>query len=78
MNPSECAAVSVAYRKACFMSEKVRTQGWGWRGCCRDQRTSPPLRNLNVKDTSFVDTMVYNVLLDLPFRRNQPLKSADD
>ena len=29
MNPSECATVSAACRKACFMSEKARTQGGG-------------------------------------------------
>ena len=55
MNPSEYAAVSAAYRKACFMTEKARTRGKGG-GCCRAQRPSPSPRNLNVKDTGFVDT----------------------
>jgi hypothetical protein len=31
-----------------------------------------------LKTTDFVDTMITNVLRDLPFSRNQPLKSADD
>jgi hypothetical protein len=36
----------------------------------------PPNRNL--KNTYFVETMITNVLRDLPFSGNQPLKSADD
>jgi hypothetical protein len=34
--------------------------------------------NRNLKNTDFVDIMVSNVLRNLPFSRNQPLKSADD
>ena len=30
------------------------------------------------KNTYFVDTIISNVLHDLPLSRNQPLKSADD
>jgi hypothetical protein len=31
-----------------------------------------------LKKTDFVDTMISNVLRDLPFSRNKPLKSTDD
>jgi hypothetical protein len=37
---------------------------------------APPNRNL--KNTDFVDTMTLNILCDLSFSQNQPLKSADD
>jgi hypothetical protein len=37
---------------------------------------SLPNRNLNNKD--FADTMILNVLHDLHFGQNQPLKSAND
>jgi hypothetical protein len=30
------------------------------------------------KQIFFLDSIIQNVLRDLPFRRNQPLKSADD
>jgi hypothetical protein len=43
-------------------------------GC---QAGAPPPPNRNLKNTDFVD-MTSKVLRDLPFRRNQPLKSADD
>ena len=43
----------------------------GW-GVCR--ATAP---NWNFKNTDFVDTMMLNVLRDLPISQNQPLKSAD-
>jgi hypothetical protein len=42
---------------------------------------SPPPQipqNPSLKNTDFVDSMIPNVLHDLPFSRNQPLKSADD
>jgi hypothetical protein len=35
-------------------------------------------QNRNFKNTDFVDIMISKVLRDLPFSRNQPLKSADD
>jgi hypothetical protein len=41
----------------------------------------PPLpnpQNRNVKNTYLVDIMISEVLRDLPFSRNQTLKSADD
>jgi len=40
---------------------------------------SPPQthRNRNLKNRDFVGTMISNVLRDLPFSGNQPLKSAD-
>jgi hypothetical protein len=39
--------------------------------------TKPP-QSRNLKNTDFVDIMIPKVLRDLPFSRNQPLKSADD
>jgi hypothetical protein len=38
----------------------------------------PPQPQWKLKKTDFVDTMISDVLLDLPFSRNQPKKSADD
>jgi hypothetical protein len=35
-------------------------------------------RNRNLKNTDFVDIMISEVLRDLPFSQNHPLKSADD
>jgi hypothetical protein len=37
-----------------------------------------PPQNRNLKNIYFVDIMVSKVLRDLPFSRNQSLKSADD
>jgi len=34
--------------------------------------------NWNSESTDFVDTIIFNVLDDITFSRNQPLKSADD
>jgi hypothetical protein len=34
--------------------------------------------NRNLKNTDFVDILLSKVLRDLPFSRNQPLKSPDD
>jgi hypothetical protein len=34
--------------------------------------------NQNLKNTDLVDIMISNVLRDLLFSRNQPLKSTDD
>jgi hypothetical protein len=39
---------------------------------------TPPPQNWKVKNTDFIDIMISKVLFDLPFRRSQPLKSADD
>jgi hypothetical protein len=39
---------------------------------------SLPRPNQNLKNTDFVDTIVLNVLHDLAFSQNQPLKLADD
>ena len=40
---------------------------------------SPPPPNIEIKKKrSFVDTMLTNVLCDLPFSQTQPLKLADD
>jgi hypothetical protein len=41
---------------------------------------SPPQtpKNKNLKNTDFVDIVISKVLPDLPFSRNQPLKSADE
>jgi hypothetical protein len=36
-----------------------------------------PLINRNLKNTDFLD-FILNVLCDLPFNQNQPLKLADD
>jgi hypothetical protein len=46
----------------------------GWSG--PPPPTNTPNRNL--KNTDFVDVKISKVLRDLPFGRNQPLKSADD
>jgi hypothetical protein len=35
-------------------------------------------QNRSLKNTDFEDIMMSDVLRDLPFSRNQPLKSADD
>jgi hypothetical protein len=35
-------------------------------------------QNRNLKNTDFVDIMISKVLRDLPFSRNQTMKSADD
>jgi hypothetical protein len=35
-------------------------------------------KNLNLKNTNFVDIVISNVLIDFPFSGNQPLKSAGD
>jgi hypothetical protein len=42
-------------------------------------RAAPPqtLQNRNLK-TNFIDMVISKVLRDIPFSRNQPLKSADD
>jgi hypothetical protein len=36
------------------------------------------IQNQKLKNTNFEDVIISNVLLDLPFSQNQPLKSADD
>ena len=50
-----------------------------WGGC---RAAAPPPKktpqNRNFKNTNFVDIMISKVLLDFPFSRSQPLKSADD
>jgi hypothetical protein len=38
----------------------------------------PRPQNQNLKNTDFVDTFILNVLHDLLFSQNQPLKLADD
>jgi hypothetical protein len=43
--------------------------------------TGQPLQtpqNRNFKNTGFVNTVILNLLRDLPFRQNQPLKSVND
>ena len=50
----------------------VHTREGGLPGCS----TPSPKRNL--QNTHFVDTTISNVLRDLRFGLNQPLKSADD
>jgi hypothetical protein len=47
------------------------TQG----GAAGVQATPPP--NEISKHRFFLDMLILNILLDLPFSRNQPLKSAD-
>jgi len=34
--------------------------------------------NRNSENTDFLDTIIFNVLHDITFSRNRPLKSADD
>jgi hypothetical protein len=46
-------------------------------GDCRAAAPLNPSRR-NLENADFLDTVVSKVLRDLPFRRNQPLKSADD
>jgi len=48
------------------------TKGARLSGC----RPQTP-QNRNFEDKDYVDTMLSEVLRDLPFSRNQPLKSAD-
>jgi hypothetical protein len=38
----------------------------------------PPHTKTKFRNTDFVDTLILNVLRDLPFGRNNPLKSSDD
>jgi hypothetical protein len=38
----------------------------------------PNPKNRNLKNTDFVDIMMSNILHDLPFSQNQPVKSADN
>ena len=38
---------------------------------------NPPPSNRNLRNTDFVDIKLLNVLRDLPFSRNQILKSPD-
>jgi hypothetical protein len=45
-------------------------QPGGGKGRCQQTKIS--------KNIDFVDKMVLNVLHDLPFNQNQPMKSADD
>ena len=40
----------------------------------QDPRNS---KHQNLKNNTFVETTISNVLYDLPFRRNQPEKSSD-
>jgi hypothetical protein len=44
--------------------------------CRAGSPQTPQNRNLK-KKTDFVDIMIQKALRDLPFSRNQPLKSAD-
>jgi hypothetical protein len=46
---------------------------------CEDPGCGPPPHlNRNLNYTDFVDTRISKALRDLPFNRNQPLKSAGD
>jgi hypothetical protein len=47
------------------------------RGACRAAAPQTP-QNRNLENTDLVDTVISKVLRDLPFSRNQPLKSADE
>jgi hypothetical protein len=47
------------------------------KGACRAAAPPNP-QNRNLKNTGFLDIMISDVLRDLLFSRNQPLKSADD
>jgi hypothetical protein len=50
-----------------------------WGGAAGLQPPAPKTpQNQKLKNTDFVDTMIWNVLCDLPFSRNQPLKLVDD
>jgi hypothetical protein len=48
-------------------------KGGGLPGCSPSKH-----QNRYLKNTHFVDIILSKVLRDLPFSRNQPLKSADD
>jgi hypothetical protein len=41
-------------------------------------RAATDSKSRNLKKADFVDTRILSILHNLPFSRNQPLKSADD
>jgi hypothetical protein len=48
-------------------------------GGCRAAAPPPPnTKKPKFKTTHFIDIMISKALLDLPFNRNNPLKSADE
>jgi hypothetical protein len=57
-----------------YVKMQGRTQRGGGEVAARQH---PPKSKLK-KKTDFVDITISKVLRDLPFSRNQPLKSADD
>ena len=67
--------VDQRWTKKYFRSTQGHTQGGGVAGL-QPYPQNPQDRNL--KKTDFVDIMISKVSRDLPFSRNQPLKSADD
>jgi hypothetical protein len=62
------------YTKLWAGCNQGRTQGEG--GCLAPTPNQTP-QHRNLKNTDFVDKIILNILRDLPFRRNQPLESAD-
>jgi len=53
--------------------EQGSNKGGDLPGC----RTPPRYQNFK-KNADFVDTIIFNILCDLPFSINQSLKLADD
>jgi hypothetical protein len=48
-------------------------------GCRAAVGPPPPPKKIEIKEIAdFVEMMISNVLLDLPFNRSLPLKSADE
>jgi hypothetical protein len=66
------------YRKRYYKQDRVWSRGApkGW-GICMLQPPLPPT-NQNLKNTEYVHTMIFNILCDLPFSKNQPQKLADN
>jgi hypothetical protein len=54
-----------------------RTQGGG-AAAMQLHPNPPPQKNINLKNTDFVDIRISEVLRDFPFSRSQPLNSTDD
>ena len=54
------------------------TKGAPGRGGSEGVQPPPQKPKFKKRNTDFVDIIIANVLCDLPFSRNKPLKSTDD